>query len=309
MAGIFIAIMSTKSQDSQGDLPTRNALAIEIRLSYDCQRANADAHDHKHEKGDSAGQSTSHSARFCCCVSEAFVTYKAEKQSFAIVHAVTAAELVLKERLARIHPNLIFKNIDAQNVATEQTVSLRHLPRRLLNLGVKVAPEAEQLIHQCANWRNQIVHHLPDFDPQEAEIQFPKMLNFIAAFMRRELNTPIETVLPKHWYRTAKGILTDWQHAIKAAQARALRAGNVVSETCPRCGSHRVLCVGDQSKVYCHLCGSDTYAYRECDRCGRLSVLSFRLSDRGHWCLNCEQELITSLAADQGIDLARGKSS
>jgi HEPN domain-containing protein len=240
---------------------------------------------------------------------EAFSNYRAKKQSFAIVHAVTAAELVLKERLARIHPNLIFRDIDALNVATKKTVSLDEVPRRLLNLGIKIKPEAEQLVHQCAKWRNQIVHHLPDFDPHEAEIQFPKMLNFIASFMRRELNTPIETVLPPHWYKAAKVILEDWKHAIAAAQLRAKKAGHVLPDACPRCGSHGVLSVGDQSKVYCHLCRSDEHLYQECARCGRISLLSFRLSDKEHWCLNCEHELIASLTPSHelDLDLVRGK--
>jgi hypothetical protein len=48
---------------------------------------------------------------------EAFSNYNAKKPRFAMVHAVTTAELVLKERLARIRSNLIFKDIDAVNFA------------------------------------------------------------------------------------------------------------------------------------------------------------------------------------------------
>ena len=44
---------------------------------------------------------------------EALDSYKCHKYNFAILHAVTAAELVLKERLIRINPSLIYKNIDA----------------------------------------------------------------------------------------------------------------------------------------------------------------------------------------------------
>ena len=58
---------------------------------------------------------------------EAFSNYETHKPRFAIVHAVTSAELVLKERLARIHPNLIFQKIDASDFTKEQTVPLRTL--------------------------------------------------------------------------------------------------------------------------------------------------------------------------------------
>ena len=107
---------------------------------------------------------------------EAIYTYNRKKTHFAMVHAVTAAELVLKERLARMRPNLIFKDIDAKDFATAQTVPLRHLPRRLLNLGIKITQDEAELVHQCANWRNQIVHHLPNFDPEELRLSFRSCL-------------------------------------------------------------------------------------------------------------------------------------
>lgn len=56
---------------------------------------------------------------------EALENYDKQRLNFAIVNAVTATELVLKERLARIHPCLIFKNIDSIKFKKEQTVSLR----------------------------------------------------------------------------------------------------------------------------------------------------------------------------------------
>jgi hypothetical protein len=133
------------------------------------------------------------------------------------------------------------------------------------------------------------------------------MLDFIASFMRRELGTGIEKVLPPQWYGMANQILADWQHAVTDAQARATQTGNVVAEPCRRCGSNGVLSVDDQSMVYCHLCGSDSDEYGECERCGRLSVLSMRLSDDEYWCRNCEHELIASLTPDRELDLVRSK--
>jgi Primosomal protein N'' (replication factor Y) - superfamily II helicase len=231
---------------------------------------------------------------------EAFLTYNAKKPRLAMVHAVTAAELVLKERLARIHPNLIFKNLDAQNITQEQTVSLRHLPRRLLNVGIKIDQKETELIHQCANWRNQIVHHRPDFDPNDVKVQFPKMVDFIAAFMRRELGTGIEKVLPKTWYRTAKKILKDWQHALAEAQTQATRAGNVLGEACRECGGEGVLCVRDSTQVYCHLCGSDDYVYHECARCGRKTINRFDPSTEQYSCMKCIEKIAEELAANRG---------
>jgi len=237
---------------------------------------------------------------------EAFSNYETRKPSFAIVHAVTSAELVLKERLARIHPNLIFQNIDASDFAKQQTVSLRHLPLRLLNLGVMIEPQEVRLVQQCADWRNQIVHHLPAFDPQMAEVQFPKMLDFIASFMRRELDTSIETVLPTELFRTANLILTEWQRVLAEAQHRASNERGVLVEACPQCGGDHVLCLSNETKVYCHLCHSHCYRLQECVQCGRQTVS--RLSPFAHdnYCDDCIEaagdEYIQHL-----IDMERGK--
>jgi hypothetical protein len=104
---------------------------------------------------------------------EALENHAARKWNFAIVHAVTAVELVLKERLARIHPALIFKNIDAPGFRDTSTVSLSHLPQRLRNLNVSLDPKEIALIKTVANWRNQIVHHMPSFDKISVDQQLP----------------------------------------------------------------------------------------------------------------------------------------
>lgn len=51
---------------------------------------------------------------------EALRNYSDKKLNFAIAHSVTATELVLKERLARIHPTLISKNIDSKDLIREK---------------------------------------------------------------------------------------------------------------------------------------------------------------------------------------------
>jgi hypothetical protein len=81
------------------------------------------------------------------------------KHNLAIVHAVTAAELLLKERLARIHPALIFRNVDAPTFQAEQTISLVKLPQRLSNFGVEIK------ITRCqVGWKIRRVAK-PDYSP------------------------------------------------------------------------------------------------------------------------------------------------
>jgi ribosomal protein S27E len=142
-----------------------------------------------------------------------------------------------------------------------------------------------------------IVHHLPNFDPEEAKVQFPKLLNFIAEFMRRELGTLIENVLGRKWYRTAKHILAEWKRVLKEAHARANTEGHVLVEACPDCGGSGVLSLRG-TQVFCHLCGSDDYEYQECYRCERQTVTSFDYWGEKFFCAKCSDE-----AAEEAGDL------
>ncbi len=237
---------------------------------------------------------------------EALGNHQDGKRSFAILHAVTAAELVLKERLARIHPSLIFKNIDARSFHGEQTISLNKLPQRLSNLGVQVDPKEVELITTFAEWRNQIVHHMPSFDEKVADKQFPRLLDFLSVFLRRELGTPLEGFLPKSLYRTASILLREWERVVQKARDQAQAEGGVLSESCPDCGTTGVLCLRDEKRVFCHLCATQQYHYDRCTQCGRQTVSHFSPLDDGNYCDRC-----IDAAGDQYIqtliDIERGK--
>jgi len=218
---------------------------------------------------------------------EALRNFSDHKPRLAIVHAVTAAELVLKERLARVNPGLIRKNIDAKVPEKEHTVMLSALPQRLANLGMPLSPRDSQLIATMAEWRNQIVHHMPAFNSQAAQRQLPQLLEFLAGYLRTQLATPIESFLPKALYAVAHCLLVDWQKAVATAQATATAEGNVLADTCPRCGSVAVMCLRADAVVHCHLCEATLRRCDSCDGCGRKVVISYDLVEGENFCDDC----------------------
>lgn len=228
------------------------------------------------------------------------------KLRFAIVHAVTAVELVLKERLARVTPGLILEDIDGKGSQQGRTVSLRALPCRLANLGMPLLPAQVQLIAATAAWRNEIVHHAPSFDPQAARRQLPPLLNFIADFLRTELNAPLETFLPKRLFKVADGLVADWQKAVAAARASASRDGEVLEDACPRCGSAAVMSLHAANAVQCHLCGATYRRLDTCDGCGKRTVASYAAQDGENFCDQCI-DAAGERYIDMLIDIARGK--
>lgn len=80
---------------------------------------------------------------------ESLNNYTDRKLDFAILHAIVAVELILKERLYKINPNLIYANIDSNDIK-KFTVKLSILPCRLKNLGVDISPQDILLIKQVA---------------------------------------------------------------------------------------------------------------------------------------------------------------
>jgi hypothetical protein len=239
-------------------------------------------------------------------VLESLESYRQKKLSFAILHAVTAAELLMKERLARIHPNLIFRNIDAKSFAEEDTVGLRHLSHRLTNLGVRIEPREVTLVRTIAGWRNQIVHHMPTFDPAQADHQLRRLLDFIARFLRRQLDVPLESFLPTALYRTVNGLLVEWEKVVRAARLKAKHSGKVLDLPCPACGSDLVLNLREESSVVCHLCGAKGYRYDTCTECQRKTVGRFSPFDEDNLCDDC-LEAAGDRYAQSLSDRERGK--
>lgn len=238
---------------------------------------------------------------------EALRNHEAKKNAFAILHGVTAAELVLKARLARVHPTLIRKNIDSKRLLAEHTVMLGDLPQRLANLGVALDAKSAEMIRRFATWRNEIVHHLPSYEEQHARSQVPALLDFLADYLDAELDMPLKSFLPLELFRVASDELEKWKRVVAAAVERAQAEGEPLSEACSDCGTNNVLSVRDCERLFCHLCGSTRYCRVPCSQCDRLTMVRFPADDKmEYYCERC-----TDAAGDAWVtmqeDMRRGK--
>lgn len=243
----------------------------------------------------------------CDFLAEALENHRDRKDTFAIVHAVTACELMLKERLARIHPNLIFRNVDSRSLRNGTTVSLSGLPQRLANFGVPLHEKDQELVSCFAEWRNQVVHHLPSYDPSTARARLPKLLDFLVRFIQQHLQSDLKDLIPKRLYRTALEVLEEWQPMVAQARETAHQAGEVVQERCPRCGASGVLTKDSDNRVTCHLCGVGQYVYDHCTQCGKSTPvqLSAFITDQS-LCDDCVEEAGDAYLQHL-IDMERGK--
>jgi hypothetical protein len=200
---------------------------------------------------------------------EALDNFQAGKYKLSIVHGVTAAELMLKARLATLHPALIFADVDRLPTKKgPRTIDLRSIPVRLRNFGSPLKKEHEDLVLEFADWRNDIVHHMPRGDIQTISRKLPTLIDFISAFLRSDLHTRLETFLPTRLFTTAERLLSDWQQAIQAARQRAKDKANAIGESCPTCAVTGVLGAVGSNQAYCYLCQQTFELHFRCAGCG-----------------------------------------
>lgn len=200
---------------------------------------------------------------------ESLRSFKSGALTFAILHVTTAVELILKERLARIHPNLIFKSLDAETLDRSKTVGLRELPLRLAHLGVQIRPRNLETIRQVARWRNEIVHHTPTYDRNSALAKLGEIYEFLGSFLVHQLAIDLKNIIPNDLYKTAATLLKEWKEVVAEARRRASQSGEtVLPDPCPRCGADQVLTEGSDGKIRCHLC-EKTLLSGNCPICGK----------------------------------------
>jgi hypothetical protein len=112
-------------------------------------------------------------------------TYSSRKH--AILTVFHAIELLLKERLARTNPILIFKNIDVKITEDAQTVGIREALTRLENLRLGIPVEEKKVLENIQKVRNRIEHHRYDMKDSEDNNLIAASLKFIMYFVEFEL--------------------------------------------------------------------------------------------------------------------------
>lgn len=104
----------------------------------------------------------------------------------AIAHGV---ELLLKERLRRVHPVLIWENVDKFPALSARTVTVDSALNRLSRIGgLKFLDEDSALITSLRDTRNAIEHYAWTTTKTEADRIVGQALGFALHFAKDELN-------------------------------------------------------------------------------------------------------------------------
>lgn len=107
----------------------------------------------------------------------------------AILNVSHGIELLLKERLRRVHPALIWENVDKYPSLSARTVGVDTAIVRLINIGgVIFSDEDISLIRSLRNKRNAIEHFSWSITANEANAIVGSALSFAVFFSKINLN-------------------------------------------------------------------------------------------------------------------------
>ena len=169
----------------------------------------------------------------------------------AIAHGV---ELLLKERVKRIHPALMWENVDKYPSLSARTLTAEGAMSRLVNIGgLSFSPKDSELIRSLRATRNAIEHYSWETTKQEADQIIGKALAFAIYFSRVELNHEF------FGYQTRKDDSFQSLLVANPSFAAALSARETESTTADErqeavCGFCRALSVNPKTGA-CRICG------------------------------------------------------
>lgn len=126
---------------------------------------------------------------------------------FALLHLVQSLELLLKVVLHKVHPILIYKDID-QVGPDKQTVTLEQALTRLDNLKGPIEEKERLAIRRAAVKRNQIVHYQVGLNKFEWKKLYSQHFEFLHFFHFKHLGTDLHSHIERgNWAIEARLML------------------------------------------------------------------------------------------------------
>lgn len=190
-------------------------------------------------------------------------------RKYSLLHIYSGILLVLKERLSREHPSLIYKKVEEFGKPNAKTVDFDEVVNRLIQVArVKLDQDDLSLLRKAQSERNKIEHFEVTFEIQGFDNLVGKLIEFLDRFLHGELSTS----LAKHLSGSA------WQEVSDLAQIAARLRAQRIKKWKRRAAKYKKF----SDVELAALLGNQTYHPRNnpdggeiflCDECSRDSVV------------------------------------
>ncbi len=182
---------------------------------------------------------------------------------FAIRDVTHVVELLIKEYLQRIHPSLIWQDVDKYPSLEANIVSLGKAAKRIVNIGeIRLSDESQKTIQTCKKIRDKIEHFECTFDQKEAKVVIGRMLAFIFDFSKKYLNLELESDFRADDTWDSLISMYEFWSAQKDIIEKRMKEQGICVYICPMCGADTF----DVNEKECNLCGHKE-DFVECDIC------------------------------------------
>jgi hypothetical protein len=135
--------------------------------------------------------------------------------------------LLLKERLARAHPSLIFKDVSHYGRPGAHTTNYDETLNRLKAVGVTIAPVKRAILDEIRSLRHAIEHYEVDLTLERSKEVICEMAAFVYGFCEDELGVYIEEHL-SHYH--ALGRFTGLKEVGDRLMEAAIASANADAE-------------------------------------------------------------------------------
>lgn len=177
-----------------------------------------------------------------------------KRSILCIAHCV---ELLLKERIRRIHPAFVWEKVDQYPSLEARTITVDTTLHRLERIGnIKLQDGDKKAILSLKKMRNAIEHYEFSISRREADVVIGRVISFAFSFSKHELGIDMEREFRKD---------DTWRQLIYESYEFAKTHGDRVSSQLWQTG-----CVADE----CAECGQETLNLFDetCAFCGHIRL-------------------------------------
>jgi len=181
----------------------------------------------------------------------------------AIREVAHVIELLLKERLRKAHPSLIWSKVDEYPALDARTVGTGLAATRLTKMcGIAFSKSAIDTLDACRKLRNRIEHYEFQVEEGEARGIVGRMLSFIFTFSKRHLDLDLEEEFRKDARWKSLIDLVEFREAQSSAIVAQFKEDGTNATQCESCGEPTFNLDAEE----CQLCGHQDSEV-ECESC------------------------------------------
>jgi len=193
------------------------------------------------------------------------------RYKYTLLHLAQGVMLLLKERLKREHPCLIFNNVadDSKTIDIETTVI------RLEKIAKVDLGNGKGIIQELARVRNGIEHYAVAISRHQADSIIGRLVPFLVEFCQSQLGVDFAREIGDDTWQALLSIEDYLVNAIRGAEQK-IKAEGIKSYFCKRCRADTAIetatsHTNSQDRfafVSCLVCGDDVFVRATCRECG-----------------------------------------